>query len=55
VDGIRSEQVDASSSVCPDGIVGIRSQGFPLCRIIKLSRSMVCIYAFNDISDPFEH
>jgi glutathione S-transferase len=23
VDGIRSEQVDASSSVCPDGIVGI--------------------------------
>ncbi|MGP0001843.1 MAG: hypothetical protein ACLPKW_29455 [Acetobacteraceae bacterium] len=24
MDGIRSEQVDASSSVCPDGIVGIR-------------------------------
>ena len=26
MDGIRSEQVDASSSVCPDGIVGIRNQ-----------------------------
>jgi hypothetical protein len=23
VDGINSEQVDASSSVCPDGIIGI--------------------------------
>jgi hypothetical protein len=25
VDGIRSERVDAFSSVCPDGIVGIRT------------------------------
>jgi hypothetical protein len=26
MDGIRSEQVDASTSVCPGGIIGIRIQ-----------------------------
>jgi hypothetical protein len=33
VDGIRLEQVDASSSVCLDGIVGIRSVG--ACDVIS--------------------
>ena len=33
MDGIRLEQVDASSSVCLDGIVGIRSVG--ACDVIS--------------------
>jgi hypothetical protein len=39
VDGIRSEQVDASSSVCPDGIVGIRTPGPGISPASSLSSS----------------
>ena len=35
VDGIRLEQVDASSSVCPDGIVGIRNLLRSNCGIVE--------------------
>ena len=50
MDGIRSEQVDASTSVCPGGIVGIRSVG--ACDVIsRVPRALVDRARFAEKQD----